>query len=91
MTEANWNAGGFDNDIELSYDGGGEIDYEIDRLGFNEIKLTVNETIDAADEVNLFIDLGAVYVDENFDGDIQLKFDAVPGSALMMVKLLSAV
>ena len=80
MTEANWNAGGFDNDIELSYDGGGEIDCEIDRLGLNEIKLTVNETIDAADEVNLFIDLGAVYVDEDFDGDIQLKFDAVPGS-----------
>ena len=75
-----WNTGA--NKISLKYDdttGTVISNWNVDVLDDNEIKLTVNETIDDTKKVLLNIDLGAIYVDDGHEGDIELTFDVASG------------
>jgi len=61
-------------------EGFSEGDLAVEKLDDNEIKVTVVNTPSLIDDAHLFIYLNNIYVDEGFDGDIELTFDAPPGS-----------
>jgi len=54
--------------------------FDIEVLDDNEIMIEVNGNPSVVEDGQFFIYLNNVYVDEGFDGDIELTMDAPPGS-----------
>lgn len=81
MSKEDWNAGDAANCITLEDEDGDPIPFEIVKLSDYEIKLVIpeEETVPTNKDITMFINLGAVYVDDGFDGDIPLTFDVASG------------
>jgi len=85
---ADWTNGNGPNKISMVYDPAGDnISLNVVKVSDNEIKLTVlgdagttgTQALDTDKKIILLIDLGAVFVKEDWEGDIPLTFDAASG------------
>lgn len=74
----------YEGNSNVLYDTGGEgIEFAVDLLGENQMRITLMPALDVANESGgyLLIEFDEIYIDSGFGGDIKLSIEAPPGSA----------